>query len=67
MKWVYEPEPDEAAQGVACCDVVNRGASFAAGMIIDNTLEDRRLPPNARHAAGAGAPTGAARGREALS
>ena len=26
MKWVYEPVPTPASQGVACCDVVNRGA-----------------------------------------
>ena len=28
MKWVYEPLPTPASQGVACCDVVNRGASL---------------------------------------
>src|SRR5688572_24569315 len=26
LKWRYDPEPSRAAQGVACCDVVNRGA-----------------------------------------
>ena len=26
VKWKYEPKPLAAAQGVACCDVVNRGA-----------------------------------------
>ena len=26
LKWTYKPNPDPAAQGVACCDVVNRGA-----------------------------------------
>ena len=26
MKWVYQPLPTPASQGVACCDVVNRGA-----------------------------------------
>ena len=25
IKWVYEPQPTPASQGVACCDVVNRG------------------------------------------
>ena len=25
LKWKYEPKPEAAAQGVACCDVVNRG------------------------------------------
>lgn len=26
VKWAYKPKPRRAAQGVACCDVVNRGA-----------------------------------------
>ncbi len=25
LKWSYKPAPQAAAQGVACCDVVNRG------------------------------------------
>ena len=29
VKWIYEPHPDPRAVGIACCDVVNRGASFA--------------------------------------
>jgi PQQ-dependent dehydrogenase (methanol/ethanol family) len=28
MKWKYEPKPDAAAQGVACCDVVCRGCAY---------------------------------------
>jgi glucose dehydrogenase len=28
LKWKYEPHPAAAAQGVACCDVVNRGAAY---------------------------------------
>jgi len=39
MKWKYEPEVAPAAQGVACCDVVNRGPSFAQGRIYFNTLD----------------------------
>jgi lanthanide-dependent methanol dehydrogenase len=39
VKWKYEPNPARAAQGVACCDVVNRGAAFANGKIIYNTLD----------------------------
>jgi lanthanide-dependent methanol dehydrogenase len=38
-KWVYQPRPDPAAQGVACCDVVNRGAAYADGKVIINTLD----------------------------
>jgi len=39
-KWSYEPEPQAEAQGVACCDVVNRGPSFADGKIVFNTLDN---------------------------
>jgi PQQ-dependent dehydrogenase (methanol/ethanol family) len=38
-KWKYEPKPVAAAQGVACCDVVNRGAQYADGQIIFATLD----------------------------
>jgi PQQ-dependent dehydrogenase (methanol/ethanol family) len=39
VKWRYDPKPAPAAQGVACCDVVNRGAAFAAGKVFYNTLD----------------------------
>jgi lanthanide-dependent methanol dehydrogenase len=39
MKWRYEPRPEAAAQGVACCDTVNRGPTFARGRIYYNTLD----------------------------
>jgi lanthanide-dependent methanol dehydrogenase len=39
MKWVYQPKPSPAAQGVACCDVVNRGAAYYNGKIYYNTLD----------------------------
>jgi PQQ-dependent dehydrogenase (methanol/ethanol family) len=39
LKWKYEPVPSPAAQGVACCDVVNRGLVLADGKIIFNTLD----------------------------
>ncbi len=38
-KWKYEPKPEAAAQGVACCDLVNRGCSYADGKIYFNTLD----------------------------
>ncbi|MFN8581474.1 MAG: hypothetical protein U0163_10915 [Gemmatimonadaceae bacterium] len=31
LKWKFRPENDLRATGKACCDVVNRGASFADG------------------------------------
>ena len=39
LKWKYEPHPAPASQGVACCDVVNRGAVYADGKIIYNLLD----------------------------
>ena len=39
-KWQYEPKPESAAQGVACCDVVNRGPAYADGRIVFNTLDN---------------------------
>jgi alcohol dehydrogenase (cytochrome c) len=39
VKWTYEPQPSPSAQGVACCDVVNRGAAYYNGRIYYNTLD----------------------------
>src|SRR5512132_4282246 len=39
VKWTYSPQPTAAAQGVACCDVVNRGAAYYNGRIYYNTLD----------------------------
>lgn len=39
QKWIFRPNPDIRSVGVACCDIVNRGASFADGKIIYNTLD----------------------------
>jgi PQQ-dependent dehydrogenase (methanol/ethanol family) len=43
LKWVFKPEPQKAAQGVACCDVVNRGAAYADGRIFFNTLDGQTI------------------------
>ena len=40
VKWKYQPRPNAQAEGVACCDVVNRGASYADGKIIYATLDN---------------------------
>ncbi len=39
LKWSFEPNPSAAAKGEACCDWVNRGAVFADGKVIYNTLD----------------------------
>ncbi|TKB87480.1 MAG: PQQ-dependent dehydrogenase, methanol/ethanol family, partial [Mesorhizobium sp.] len=47
MKWKFEPNPEPAAQGVACCDVVNRGAAFFDGRIYFNTLDGHTIAVDA--------------------
>ena len=39
VKWQYQPHPAPASQGVACCDLVNRGAAYYNGRIYYNTLD----------------------------
>jgi PQQ-dependent dehydrogenase (methanol/ethanol family) len=48
VKWVYTPHPDPRAVGVACCDVVNRGASYADGKIVYNTLDAHTVAVEAK-------------------
>jgi lanthanide-dependent methanol dehydrogenase len=40
VKWKYEPKPAPQSQGVACCDVVNRGAAYSNRRIFYNTLDN---------------------------
>lgn len=47
MKWMYEPRPDPEAQGIACCDVVNRGASYGDGKIVFATLDNNIIAVDA--------------------
>ncbi|HUP98360.1 MAG TPA: PQQ-dependent dehydrogenase, methanol/ethanol family, partial [Usitatibacter sp.] len=39
VKWKFDPKTNASSQGVACCDVVNRGAAFADGRLFINTLD----------------------------
>jgi lanthanide-dependent methanol dehydrogenase len=39
LKWSYRPHPEASAQGVACCDVVNRGPTYDGGRIFFATLD----------------------------
>jgi alcohol dehydrogenase (cytochrome c) len=48
VRWVYRPQPDSSAQGVACCDTVNRGVSYWNGKIYMNTLDDRTVAVDAQ-------------------
>ncbi|MFL5578872.1 MAG: PQQ-dependent dehydrogenase, methanol/ethanol family, partial [Gemmatimonadaceae bacterium] len=41
MKWKYQPPYIRAANGVACCDVVNRGLAYYDGALFFNTLDNQ--------------------------
>src|SRR5436190_13083646 len=46
-KWVLKPKPLAASQGVACCDVVNRGAVYDSGKVFFNTLDGQTIAVDA--------------------
>src|SRR3989442_7301497 len=39
LKWKYRPYVNPAAIGIACCDVINRGAFYADGKVVYNLLD----------------------------
>ncbi len=43
LKWKFAPKPLPASQGVACCDVVNRGGTVDQGKYIFNTLDGQTI------------------------
>jgi PQQ-dependent dehydrogenase (methanol/ethanol family) len=43
LKWKFDPHTQASAQGVACCDVVNRGAAYADGRLFFNTLDNNTI------------------------
>src|SRR3954469_8661909 len=47
LKWKTRPENAQAAVGLACCDVVNRGAAFADGRIFYNLLDGHTVAVDA--------------------
>jgi PQQ-dependent dehydrogenase (methanol/ethanol family) len=47
LKWKLEPDPNAHAQGVACCDVVNRGVAYSDGKIFMNTLDAQTIAVDA--------------------
>jgi PQQ-dependent dehydrogenase (methanol/ethanol family) len=48
VKWKYDAKPDPGSQGVACCDVVNRGATYDKGRIFFNTLDNQTIALDAK-------------------
>ena len=48
LKWSYKPQPEAASQGVACCDVVNRGSFYYDGVIYYATLDGNAVAVDAQ-------------------
>ncbi|HEX8830722.1 MAG TPA: methanol/ethanol family PQQ-dependent dehydrogenase [Longimicrobium sp.] len=48
LKWTYAPPLQRSAAGVACCDVVYRGAAYADGRVFFNTLDNQTVAVDAR-------------------
>ncbi len=48
VKWTFEPHPDIRSEGVACCDVVNRGGSYGDGKILYATLDNNVVAVDAK-------------------
>src|SRR5215218_9807738 len=48
VKWTFDPKPYARAQGVACCDVVNRGAVYADGRVFFNKLDNQTFAVDAK-------------------
>jgi len=48
LKWKYSPRVDPSSQGVACCDVINRGEVYDNGKIFFNTLDDHTVAVDAK-------------------
>ena len=47
LKWKYRPYVNPAAIGIACCDVINRGAFYAQGKIVYNLLDGHTVAVDA--------------------
>jgi PQQ-dependent dehydrogenase (methanol/ethanol family) len=48
LKWTFDPKPQASAQGVACCDTVNRGGAYADGRLFFNTLDNQTIALDAK-------------------
>jgi len=47
LKWVYAPKTNANAVGIACCDIINRGAAYANQKIVYNTLDAQTVAVDA--------------------
>jgi PQQ-dependent dehydrogenase (methanol/ethanol family) len=47
LKWKFDPKPDSAALGVACCQPVNRGPVYSDGTLFYNTTDTHTVAVDA--------------------
>lgn len=47
LKWKYRPDPNPSSIGIACCDAINRGPSYADGKIVYNLLDGHTVAVDA--------------------
>src|SRR5436309_14930508 len=47
LKWKYRPDVKPTAVGIACCDAINRGATYADGRIVYNLLDGHTVAVDA--------------------
>jgi lanthanide-dependent methanol dehydrogenase len=48
QRWKFDPKTNPSSQGVACCDVVNRGMSYDSGRLFFNTLDGHAIALDAK-------------------
>jgi PQQ-dependent dehydrogenase (methanol/ethanol family) len=48
LRWTFDPGADPKAVGIACCDVVNRGASYVDGKIVYVALDTQVIAVDAK-------------------
>lgn len=48
LKWKFSPQVNTIAQSRACCGLVNRGAAYAGGKIVYQTLDDHTVAISAK-------------------
>ncbi|MBC5764694.1 methanol/ethanol family PQQ-dependent dehydrogenase [Ramlibacter albus] len=48
LKWRFDPKPHPSSQGVACCDLVNRGGAYDKGRFFFNTLDNHTIALDAK-------------------
>ncbi len=47
LLWTFKPSVNTYSQGVACCDVVNRGAAYSGGKVVYTLLDGSVVAVNA--------------------